>query len=176
MEVPMSATASRAASTTASSCVVRGNCQSRLPTTTSQPIPSSAWMVSGGSSRGAKIRTFGLDMNAPWWMARGGGGSLAKGDGGWSAAGLVELDAAILEYPTPAVQFFAHEGIEFLRRTAGSADAGILELFGNDGIGIHLDDFPLNLVDDAARRAGRRHKSDPGRNVVECGDAGFDGE
>jgi hypothetical protein len=66
MEVPMSATASRAASTTASSCVVRGNCQSRSPKTISQPMPSSALTVSGGSSRGAKIRTFGLDMNAPW--------------------------------------------------------------------------------------------------------------
>src|SRR3954447_12951692 len=123
MDVPMSATASRAASTTASSCVVRGNCQSRLPTTTSQPMPSSALTVSGGSSRGAKINTFGLDMNAPWGMARG-RGALVKGDGGWNAAGSVELNSAILEYLTPAVQFFAHEGIEFLRRTARSTDAG----------------------------------------------------
>ena len=71
IDVPISATASRAASTTASSCVVRGNCQSRSPNTTSQPMPSSALMVSGGSSRGAKIRIFGLDMDdadmkAPW--------------------------------------------------------------------------------------------------------------
>ena len=66
MDVPMSATAPRAASTTASSCTVRGNCQARSPKTSSQPNPSSALMVSGGSSRGAKIRTFGLDMQAPW--------------------------------------------------------------------------------------------------------------
>jgi hypothetical protein len=66
MDVPMSATASRAASTTASSQLVRGNCQSRSPNTSSQPRPSSAVMVSGGSSRGAKIRIFGLGMQAPW--------------------------------------------------------------------------------------------------------------
>jgi hypothetical protein len=65
MDVPMSATVSRAASTTASSCVVRGNCQARSPKTSSQPMPSSALTVSGGSSRGAKIRIFGLDMKAP---------------------------------------------------------------------------------------------------------------
>ena len=66
IDVPISATASRAASTTSSSCAVRGNCQSRSPNTISQPSPSIALMVSGGSSRGAKIRTFGLDMQAPW--------------------------------------------------------------------------------------------------------------
>src|SRR5262249_38635904 len=68
IEVPISATASRAASTTASSQDVRGNCQPRSPTTTSQPRPSRALIDSGGSSRGAKIRTFGLDdadMEAP---------------------------------------------------------------------------------------------------------------
>ena len=37
MDVPISATASRAASTTASSCAARGNCQSWLPSTISQP-------------------------------------------------------------------------------------------------------------------------------------------
>src|SRR5262249_22139510 len=72
MDVPMSATASRAASMTASSCVVRGNCQARSPKTSSQPKPSSALTVSGGSSRGAKIRIFGLDIDAPW---SDGGGS-----------------------------------------------------------------------------------------------------
>ena len=71
IDVPMSATASRAASTTASSQDVRGNCQPRSPITTSQPMPSSALMVSGGSSRGAKISTLGFDsdgsdMGAPW--------------------------------------------------------------------------------------------------------------
>jgi hypothetical protein len=65
IDVPMSATASRAASMTASSCVVRGNCQARSPKTSSQPRPSSALTVSGGSSRGAKIRTFGFDIAAP---------------------------------------------------------------------------------------------------------------
>jgi hypothetical protein len=66
IEVPISATVSRAASTSASSQLVRGDCQPRSPNTISQPMPSSAVMVSGGSSRGAKIRTFGLDMKAPW--------------------------------------------------------------------------------------------------------------
>ena len=65
IDVPISATAPRAASITASSCAVRGNCQSRLPNTSSQPRPSSALMISGGSSRGAKIRIFGFGMGAP---------------------------------------------------------------------------------------------------------------
>src|SRR5262245_32461091 len=100
MDVPMSATASRAASTTASSCVVRGNCQARSPKTSSQPKPSSALTVSGGSSRGAKIRIFGLDIDAPW---SDGGGSgpfvLWRGNrGGGGAERSVELYPAILEH------------------------------------------------------------------------------
>ena len=66
IDVPISATASRAASTTAGSWSMRGNCQSRSPNTSSQPRLSSASMVSGGSSRGEKIRIFGLDMMVPW--------------------------------------------------------------------------------------------------------------
>src|SRR6476619_769589 len=98
-----------------------------------------------------------------------------KMTGGWVGRS-VELYAAVLEHPIPAVQFLAHEGFELLRRTARGADAGFFELFGDHGVGIHLDDFPLNLVDDTAWGAGRRHKSDPGRNVVEGGNARLDGK
>src|SRR4029453_11715374 len=88
----------------------------------------------------------------------------------------VELDSAILEYLTPPVQFFAHESIEFLRRAAHPADAGFLEFVGDDRIDIHLDDLALNLVDDSAWRAGGRHEPNPGRDIVECRNAGFDRE
>src|SRR6516225_10490663 len=177
MDVPMSATASRAASTTASSWVVRGNCQSRSPKTSSQPVPSSALTVSGGSSRGAKIRIFGFDIAAPWldtWAT----GSFVwrRANRGGGAEGSVELYSTILEHSIPAVQLFAHESLEFFGRAADRADAGFLEFFGDDGIGIHVDDFALDLVDDGARRAGRRHQPDPGRDVVERRNAGFDRE
>src|SRR6516164_1729334 len=174
MDVPMSATASRAASTTAASCVVRGNCQSRSPKTSSQPKPSSALTASGGSSRGAKIKIFGFDMEAPWVDA-GEPGRLFRGEE-IAAGRSVELYSTILEHAIPTVQLFAHEGVEFLRRAAGHADARFFQLLGDDGIGIHLDHFALNLVDDRARRAGRRHQPDPGRNVVERRNAGFDRE
>src|SRR5262245_45664108 len=89
---------------------------------------------------------------------------------------LIELYAAVLEYLTPAVELFAHEGAEFLGRAAGGGDAGFLQFVGDDGVGVHPDDLGLNLVDDAARRAGRRYEADPGRDVVERGNAGFDRE
>src|SRR5919109_4613550 len=85
---------------------------------------------------------------------------------------LIELDAAVLEYLAPALGLLTHERFEFLRRAAGDADAGILQFIGNDGIAIHADDGALDLVDDGARRAGRRHKADPGRDVIERGQAG----
>src|SRR6266566_6410174 len=88
----------------------------------------------------------------------------------------VELDSAILEYLPPAVQLFAHESIEFLRRAAHRADAGFLEFVGDDRIGIHLDDLALDLVDDSTWRAGGRHEPNPGRDIVECRNAGFDRE
>src|SRR6516225_4282412 len=159
MDVPMSATASRAASTTASSWVVRGNCQALSPKTSSQPMPSSALTISGGSSRGAKIRIFGFDIAAPWLDCRGPVVSCRVGRGG-AAAGSVELYSTILEHSIPTVQLFAHKSLEFLRRAADRADAGFLEFFGDDGIGIHGDDFALNLVDDGARRTRRRHQPD----------------
>src|SRR5262249_15143438 len=90
--------------------------------------------------------------------------------------GSVELYSTILEHSIPAVQLFAHESLEFLRRAADRADARFLQFLGNDGIGIHVDDFALDLVDDGARRAGRRHQPDPGRDVVERRNAGFDRE
>src|SRR5262249_47750028 len=40
--------------------------------TTSQPSPSSILMDSAGSSRGAKIRILGLDMEAPCVLSPGG--------------------------------------------------------------------------------------------------------
>src|SRR6266568_6766050 len=125
MDVPMSATASRAASTTASSCVKRGNCQARSPKTSSQPKPSSALTVSGGSSRGAKIRIFGFDMEAPSLDAGEPGRSFRGEEIAAEAAGRrsVELYSTILEHAIPTVQLFAHEGVEFLRRAAGRADA-----------------------------------------------------
>src|SRR5262249_15443945 len=88
----------------------------------------------------------------------------------------VELYSTILEHAIPTVQLFAHEGVEFLGRAAGRADARFFQLLGDDGIGIHLDHFALNLVDDGARRAGRRHQPDPGLDVVERWNAGFDRE
>src|SRR5262249_6062703 len=88
----------------------------------------------------------------------------------------VELYPAILEHSIPTVQLFAHESVEFLRRAADRADARFFQFLGDDGIGIHLDHFALNLVDDGARRAGRRHEPDPGRNVVERRNAGLDRE
>src|SRR5262249_36053481 len=93
-----------------------------------------------------------------------------------AAAGSVELYSTILEHSIPTVQLFAHESLEFLRRAADRADARFLEFVGDDGIGIYVDDFALDIVDDGARRAGRRHQPDPGRNVVERRNAGFDRE
>src|SRR5262249_6616334 len=93
-----------------------------------------------------------------------------------AAEGSVELYSTILEHSIPTVQLFAHESLEFLWRAADRADAGFLEFLGDDGIGIHIDDFALDLVDDGARRAGRRHQPDPSRNVVERRNAGFDRE
>src|SRR5262245_19172944 len=158
MDVPMSATASRAASATASSCVVRGNCQSRSPKTSSQPKPSSALTVSGGSSRGAKIRIFGFDIAAPWLDPRAIGvvrlvERKSRRRGRKDQLSFIPLS---FEHSTPTVQLFAHESVEFLRRAADRADARFFELLGDDGIGIHPDHFALNLVDDGARRAGRR--------------------
>src|SRR6516165_6880130 len=176
MDVPMSATASRAASTTASSWVVRGNCQSRSPKTSSQPKPSSALTVSGGSSRGAKIRTFGFDIAAPWLDTRATGSFVWRENLAEGVEGSVEPYSTILEHSIPAVQLFTHESLEFLRRAADRADARFLQFLGDDGIGIHVDDFALDLVDDGARRAGRRHQPDPGRDVVERRNAGFDRE
>src|SRR5215468_9421536 len=90
--------------------------------------------------------------------------------------GSVELYSTILEHSIPAVQLFAHESLEFLRRAADRADARFLQFLGDDGIGIHVDDLALDLVDDGARRAGRRRQPDPGRDVVERRNAGFDRE
>jgi hypothetical protein len=87
MDVPMSATASRAASMTASSWVVRGNCQARSPKTSSQPMPSSALTVSGGSSRGAKIRIFGFDIAPPWLDCRG-TGRFVQSRSRWGGGGI----------------------------------------------------------------------------------------
>ena len=86
------------------------------------------------------------------------------------------MDTAVLEYLTPSIQLFAHEGIEFFRRTAHRANAGFFQLPGDDGIGIHLDDFALNLVNHQPRRAGGRNQPDPGRDIVERGKAGLRGE
>src|SRR4029450_6147018 len=128
MDVPMSATASRAASTSASSCVVRGNCQARSPKTSSQPMPWSALTVSGGSSRGAKIRIFGLDIDVP--RLDGWDGRLRRGE---PEAGGDQLRLIpILEPLPPPVQLFAHESLEFLRRAAHRADPGFLEFVGDD--------------------------------------------
>src|SRR5262249_31346037 len=88
----------------------------------------------------------------------------------------VELYSTILEHAIPTVQLFAHEGVEFLGRAADRADARFFQLLGDGGIGIHLDHFALNLVDDGARRTGRRHQPDPGRDVVKRRNAGFDRE
>src|SRR5262249_59966444 len=85
----------------------------------------------------------------------------------------VELYAAIPEDLPPTGLLLAHERVELLRRAGGGADAGLLELLGDDGIGIHLHHLALHLVDDGARRAGRRHEADPGGNIVERGDPGL---
>src|SRR5580704_862051 len=173
MEVPIRATVSRAASTTASSSERRGNCQSRLPKTSSQPRPSSAAMVSGGSSRGAKTRIFGLDMDTPrlvWIVA------MVVRCARWKARRSFELDAAVPEGLLPAHRFLAEEGIELLRRAAGRVDAGFLQPSVERRIRIHRRHFLLNLVDDGARRASGRHEGDPARNVVERRHAGSDRE
>jgi len=76
---------------------------------------------------------------------------------------------------TPPIKLFAHEGVEFFRRAAHRADAGFFQLLGDKRVRIHLGDFALNLVDDAARRAGGRNESDPGRDIVERRKPGFGG-
>src|SRR3954451_23315511 len=96
----------------------------------------SAFTVSGGSSRGAKIRIVGLLISD------------------LDISTSVELDAALFEYLAPSHEFLAHEGFEFLRSTGGGADARSLELIGNRGIGVDMDDVALDLLDNLARRAG----------------------
>src|SRR4051812_46737055 len=147
IEVPMRATASRAASTMASSCSPRGSCQSRSPNTISQPSPSIALTVSGGSSRGAKTRTFGLDMTTPWlaWPRR----RCGKGSGaGTSGMASVELDAAFLEEGHPAIGFLAEKGVQLLGRARDRVDPGLLQFVIDRRVGKHGRDLVLDLVDD----------------------------
>src|SRR5262245_22383189 len=53
-----------------------------------------------------------------------------------SSARSVELYAAVPEDLPPPVLLLAHEGLELLRRAGGGADAGLLELLGDHGIGV----------------------------------------
>src|SRR4051794_21968614 len=107
-------------------------------------MPSIDEMVSGGSSRGAKIKTFGLvDIGSPCAA---------------EFITLIKLDAALLERLFPAHRLLAEEGIELFRRAAYRIDPGFLKLLGDQRIGIDFHHLILNLVDDRARRAGRRHK------------------
>ena len=102
--------------------------------------------------------------------------------GCWSVAMMrsqgrsIQLDSAVLENLAPAVRLLAQERVEFLRRRADRADAGLLQRFGDCRIVIHRCDLALNLLDDGARRAGGRDKPDPGRNVVERRIARLDGQ
>src|SRR5256885_3158710 len=98
-------------SITASSCSLRGNCQARSPNTSSQPSPSSALMVSGGSSRGAKMRIFGLDMQAPWHR------------------GLIQLDVGLLNNGGERLALLAREVCEGLPGKAGEFDCKGIEPF-----------------------------------------------
>src|SRR5262245_54123624 len=112
--------------------------------TTSQPSPSSALMVSGGSSRGAKIRTFGFDMDAP------GGACAVAGGGGKSAGSSIQLNSALLERPFPAHGFLAEKGVELFRRARYRVDASLVELLGSGGIGVDTHDLGVELVDEHA--------------------------
>jgi hypothetical protein len=139
----MSATAPRAASITASSCSLRGNCQARSPNTSSQPSPSSALMVSGGSSRGAKMRIFGLDMQAPWHR------------------GLIQLDVGLLNNGGERLALLAREVCEGLPGKAGEVDCKGIEPFAYVRLladGIQLRD---QLVDNDLRHADRSDPPEP---------------
>src|SRR5262245_28124354 len=65
--------------------------------TTSQPSPSRDLMVSGGSSRGAKIRTLGFDMDTPCGLARRVMAGVRWGRrGGWISLEHVCIDADLV--------------------------------------------------------------------------------
>src|SRR5262245_45774691 len=119
-------------------------------------------MVSGGSSRGAKIRIFGLDMRTPSvvWPV----GLLW---GGIGAAGSVGLDAGVVEGLLPAHGFLAEEGVELLGGARYRIETGLFKLVVGGGIGIGACHRALELVDDRPRRAGGRNESDPARHIIE---------
>src|ERR1700744_4037547 len=71
-------------------------------------------------------------------------------------AALLQIDAAVLEYFRPAVEFAAVVLLELRRRIADRADAEWIELGADLRVGGDLGDGALDLVDDRGRRAGRR--------------------